>query len=291
MNPLNAYDFTLSLIPRLESDVDKYDKIIQKVSELVLEMNKNLLGENLEGKFEIFNSGKILFPYYSFGSVKSYFHLEYRELVLFAIYRKILGGYSRFLDIGGNLGLHSIVASKISRCQVFYFEPDPSHYEEAERRFEINNLKKVVMNKKAISNFEGKAFFVRVLDNTTSSHISGSKANPYGPLEKFEVSVSAMSAFIAEKGRTFAKIDIEGTEVDALKDLSFSDWERFDCVAEITDKNSAKGIMEIARLNNLFLYSQKISWNVASDLEELPHRWDQGSVLISRSLKRESFLD
>jgi len=288
---INTYDFVLNLIPYLESDVEKYDELIRKITDLITEMNKNLLGENSPGSFEFFNSGKIMFPYYSFGSVKSYFHLEYRELVLFAIYKKILGDYARFLDIGGNIGLHSLVASKISKCQIYYFEPDPKHYLEAEKRFKLNNLNGVVLNKNAISNFEGKTSFVRVLNNTTSSHIFGSKANPYGPLEKFEVSVSKMSRYIADKGRTFAKIDIEGAEVDALKDLTFSDWERFDCVVEITDKASAKGIMDIARLNSLYLYSQKMSWNAASDLEDLPHRWNEGSVLISRSLERKNFLN
>jgi FkbM family methyltransferase len=233
----------------------------------------------------------IVFPFYSFGNVKSYFHMEYREMVLFAIYRRILDGYSRFLDVGGNLGLHTIIAGKFSTCELFYIEPDPVHYSEAATRFVLNGMnQRVKTHNVAASNFDGMANFLRVIDNTTGSHLMGSKSNTYGPIETFQVQVSRLNGYIAERGRTFAKIDIEGAEVDALKSLSEEDWENFDCIVEITDSNSAKEILVLAESYKLSVYSQKISWNVASKVEDLPQRWDQGSVLISKNLTREKFL-
>jgi FkbM family methyltransferase len=287
----NSYNLILTLIPQLERDVVKNRKVILVLSDFIDRLNVSTLGENASGSLEIMDVEKIHFPYYSFGSVKSYFHLEYRELVLFAIYRKILSKYARFVDVGGNLGLHSIVVGKFSSCEVHYIEPDPIHYLEASKRFVLNNLgQRVVMHNAAASNFDGEASFVRVVGNTTGSHIVGSKTNVYGPTETFEVQVSKLSNFVADAGRTLAKLDIEGAEVNALKDLSSNAWEKFDCVVEITDTNSAEGILELAKSKNLRLFSQKISWEIASKLEDLPHRWDEGSVLISKTLNRQDFL-
>lgn len=290
-NPRSVYDVVLSLVPILEVNLEKYNEIIRKISSFVDELNHDLLGEDAIGSFDSTDFGTIHFPYYSFGSVKSYFHLEYRELVLFAIYKKILSNYSRFLDVGGNLGLHSIVASKLSNLEIYYLEPDPIHFKEAARRFEMNNVSsKIHMYDVAVSNFDGLASFVRINDNTTGSHLSGSKSHIFGPTETFEVNVSRLSKFVPRFGRVLAKVDIEGAEFDALSDLSDEDWERFDCLVEITDIQSAQQIMELATLRRLKVYSQKISWKVVSELTELPHRWDQGSVLISRTLERENFL-
>lgn len=290
-NSRSAYDLVLALAPLIEMHRSSNSDLIQKLSDFVDELNYDLLGEDAIGSFDSAEFGTIYFPYYSFGSVKSYFHLEYRELVLFAIYTKILSNYSRFLDIGGNLGLHSILVSKLSNLEIYYVEPDPIHFKEAAQRFLMNGVNdRIQMHDVAASNFEGTSSFVRLNNNTTGSHLSGSKSNVFGPIETFEVNVSKLSRFVPKFGRALAKIDIEGAEVDALSDLSDDDWERFDCVVEITDIQSAQRILQLASLRKLNIFSQKISWDVVSELNELPHRWDQGSVLISRTLRREDFL-
>jgi FkbM family methyltransferase len=280
----------LSLIPTLESDVVKNRDIIEIVSSLINKLNLYTLGEHSNGMFDLMEA-KIIFPFYSFGNVKSYFHMEYREMVIFAIYRRILGRYSRFLDVGGNLGLHSIIAGKVSNCEVMYIEPDSVHFSEAVLRFNLNGMsQRVKTHNVATSNFDGIADFIRVVDNTTGSHLAGVKSNTYGPIETFQVKVSRLNSFIAERGRTLAKIDIEGAEVHALNSLTEEDWGNFDCIVEITDANSAKEILLLAEAYKLSVYSQKISWNIALKVDDLPQRWDQGSVLISKNLTSEKFL-
>ena len=289
--PRSAYDLILSIIPPLEMDVPRNKKIIEAVSNFVDQINIENIGEGSDGVIYSHEFGKIIFPYYSFGKVKSHYHLEYREFVLFAIYKKILSKYSRFLDVGGNLGLHSIVASKISDLEIHYIEPDPIHFEEARNRFSLNEIgNRIVMKQLAASNFDGQASFVRLNDNTTGSHLSGSRSNVFGPTESFEVEVSRLRKLISQNGRTLAKIDIEGSEFDALSDISDEEWERLDSVVEITDINSAQKIYDLASSKNLKIFSQKISWNIASELSDLPHRWNEGSVLISRQLNRSDFL-
>jgi FkbM family methyltransferase len=290
-NEQTVYDFVLSIVPSLENDVQLNKGIIQTVTKVLDQINFENLGENSEGVIHSREFGMISFPFYSFGNVKSYYHLEYREFVLFAIYKKILENYSRFLDVGGNLGLHSIIASKLSKIEIHYIEPDPRHFEEAVNRFSINEIRnRIVMKNVAASNFDGRATFVRLNDNTTGSHLSGSRSSIFGPTENFDVEVSKLSKLISDEGKTLAKIDIEGAEFDALSDISDEEWEKLDAVVEITDIDTAYKIHNLASSKNLNIYSQKISWNVATEIDDLPHRWNEGSVLISKNLKRSDFL-
>lgn len=287
----NAYNLIMDIIPKLEQDIIQNKELIKEISDFAFNLSESCFGAKADGSYAIFGNSKIDFPYYSFGNVKSHHHLEYRELVIFAIYRSILGMYSRFVDAGGNLGLHSIIVSSISNVEIVYIEPDPNHYMEAKKRFDLNKITdRIEMHQVALSSSEETKLFVRVLDNTTGSHLQGSKERVYGPTETFTVKSSRFSKFISPNSRTLAKIDIEGAEPEVLETLTELDWEKLDCIVEITDLNSAKRIFDIAQNNNLFVFSQKISWNIANNLEDLPHKWSEGSVIISKSLTRHQFL-
>lgn len=288
----NAYNLIMNLIPKLEHDVTQNRELIQEISDFVIKLNEAFFGAEANGECAIFGDSKINFPYYSFGNIKSHYHLDYRELVIFAIYRSILGMYSRFVDAGGNLGLHSIVVGSLSNVEIVYIEPDPKHYLEAKRRFDLNGISnRVIMHQVALCSPEESKVFVRVLDNTTGSHLRGLKESVYGPTESFTVQGVELNKFIAPKSRTLAKIDIEGAESEVLGSLSDSDWERLDCIVEITDLNSAKRILSIAKSKKLMIFSQKISWNIAANIEDLPHKWSEGSIVISKKLKGDELLN
>jgi hypothetical protein len=71
--------------------------------------------------------GKISLPYTRMGAVDSLDLFGLDELIIFAFYNANRGSYRNVIDIGANLGLHSIV---LSRCgfSVKAFEPDAWHY-------------------------------------------------------------------------------------------------------------------------------------------------------------------
>src|SRR5574341_904869 len=81
--------------------------------------------------------------------------------------------YRRARDIGANLGLHSIV---LARCgfEVKAFEPDPWHFGLLKDNLAANRAR-VEAIPAAVSTADGEAQFVRVLGNTTGSHLAGSK--------------------------------------------------------------------------------------------------------------------
>lgn len=93
------------------------------------------------------------------------------KLVIFAFYWSNSGRYKRTLDMGANIGLHSIM---MSRCgfQVTCFEPDPHHFSLLTRNLSDNNINSVTAVNAAVSVKEGTMEFVRVLGNTTGSHLA-----------------------------------------------------------------------------------------------------------------------
>lgn len=122
-------------------------------------------------------------------------------------------------DLGGYHGLYSIFASKeIGDCgKVYCFEPDPSNFEICKRNFEKNNLKNIILINKAISDHSGSDLFFK---RGQGSRIVDSffKTNTKGSICKVE-SIS-LSDFI-KKGDLkidFIKADIEGSEVELIKD-------------------------------------------------------------------------
>ena len=94
------------------------------------------------------------------------------ELLIFSFYYRNRGLYKRAIDIGANIGLHSIVLS-LCGIKVESYEPDPSHYKKLVRNIELNGISNMIFHQAAVSKENGVMQFVRVLGNTTSSHLVG----------------------------------------------------------------------------------------------------------------------
>ena len=67
----------------------------------------------------------------------------------------------------------------------------------------------------AVSSKQGQEEFVRVLGNTTGSHLAGAKPAPYGPLEMFQVTLESIHPIL--EWADFVKIDVEGHELGVIK--------------------------------------------------------------------------
>jgi len=285
------HDFAMEVALFLEANRQDNSKIIEVLSDHIDTENVRLLGESGPGILKLNGFGEINFPFYSLGKVKSYFHLEYRELVLFCFYRKLHYRYRRFLDIGGNLGLHSLVFAKLSHQKISYFEPDPTHFSEAEIRFRANGVhERIEMFNLAISDFDGHAGFVRVVDNTTASHLLGSKSSAYGPLDEFSVKVNRLDSQLAVGEMTLGKLDIEGSEASALASISPEKWENFDAIVEVTNHKNATEIMEMCLRLQLKIFSQKISWQNVRSISDMPYNYKEGSIIISKTLSSGELL-
>lgn len=224
--------------------------------------------------------GVIEFPYIKMGSIDSIDLFGIDELMIFAYYLANRHRYRKTLDIGANIGLHSIL---MARCgfHVTSFEPDPLHQDLFIRNMERNNIANVVLEKTAISDKEGEMEFTRVLGNTTGSHLIGAKVDPYGDLERFNVNVKTIEPYL--KDVNFAKIDVEGHEVVVLKSIPKQFWEQLDVMVEIGSSSNAQGIFDYLSDLEIKCYSQKIGWQRVKSLSDFPTSHKEGSLLISNS--------
>ena len=221
--------------------------------------------------------GTISLPYTRMGAIDSLDLFGLDELIIFTFYNVNRSRYRRSLDIGANLGLHSIV---MARCgfAVKAFEPDPWHYGLLTENLRANGASSVEPNAAAVSNVDGEAQFVRVLGNTTGSHLAGSK-DSYGDKEYFAVPTRAVQPLL--EWADFAKIDAEGHERELLTTTTASQMQKVDIMVEIGNAGNAQAVFQHFRSMGIGMFAQKIGWNRVDSVGDVPTSHREGSLFIS----------
>ena len=178
--------------------------------------------------------GKINYPYYSYKTLTSLDLLSIEDLFLFSRYYLEKEKNRIFIDIGSNIGLHTIIA-KLIGFKVLSFEPDPETFGinkkfllqnkinfleiekfNAENLTENFNVSDVVLVNSAVSNFIGTSTFNRFLDNPTGNHLDGRKRNIYGDVSEVVVNVASLSKIQAD---AIIKVDAEGEDAQILESI------------------------------------------------------------------------
>jgi FkbM family methyltransferase len=213
------------------------------------------------------------------GEIKSTHLFGLDELIIFSFYLKNKNIYKKVFDIGANIGLHSIILSKAG-FNVISYEPDPWHFKMLTENLKLNEvLDRVEIRNKAVSKNIGELDFIRVLGNTTGSHLAGAKVNLYGELEKFKVKVDAFKAIMGEAD--LIKIDVEGHEGEIILSTDRNDWVSTDAIVEIGTPENAKLVFDHMRNLGVNLFSQKKSWKKVDNVQDIPSGYKEGSLFIS----------
>jgi FkbM family methyltransferase len=221
---------------------------------------------------------ELYFPFQQMGNITSINLFELDELIIFSFYWQNKTRYNKVLDLGANLGLHSIILAKCG-YQVQSFEPVPNHFACLERNIKANNCQQVILNQAAVSTHtNGTEFFV-VKGNTTGSHIVGSKKNPYGELEKLEVNTVEFNQIA--KGIDLIKMDVEGHESELILNSSPDLWKNTDMMLSIHDETNAKLIFDYFIKHGISMYSQKNNWQKVENIDEMIVTHHDGSLFIS----------
>jgi len=229
--------------------------------------------------------GKIVFPFYPMGSNVSSINLfDLDELIIFSFYWQNRGRYKNVADIGANIGLHSIL---LSRCgfNVRSYEPDPEHYKILKKNLSVNQCQHVSTFNAAVSSVASTKEFVRVLGNTTGSHLAGSKKDPYGKLERFLVETQSIVKIM--RWADLIKIDAEGHEKDIILATKPVDWQGKDAMVEVQNKENAKAIFDHFKNSSIGLFAQKKEWAKVVTEDEMPNGYKEGSLLIKGSIQEE----
>ncbi|MFM7784276.1 MAG: FkbM family methyltransferase, partial [Gammaproteobacteria bacterium] len=202
--------------------------------------------------------GQLRMPYFRMGAIDSVNLFDIDELIIFAFYCSTRGLYPKAIDIGANIGLHSIVMAKLGmvvRC----YEPDPIHLQRLQANVALNGVQdNVEAVMAAVSDYSGHAEFVRVLGNTTGSHLAGAKTGSYGGLERFDVRVEPIA--LAIEGVDFMKLDAEGEEARILLSTTAAQWERMDAIVEVGSPRNAELIHGHFDRIGINLFAQKRNW-------------------------------
>ena len=260
-------------------DNKEYKRLEYELLELV-QKSGFISGGSSKDNFGPF--GEISFPYLKMGAIDSLDLFGLDEVIIFSYYYNNRHRYKKVSDIGANIGLHSLLMSKCG-YQVEAYEPDPRHIEIIENNLKLNNVNSVNINQVAVSDVHDKTKFIRVLGNTTGSHIAGAKEDPYGELETFDVNVTSAREIF--KNSDFIKMDVEGEEAKIISSTSKEDWDYVDMILEVGTETNKRIVFD--HLNNIGvnMFSQKKAWNKVETIEDIPSSYKEGSLFVSTDEK------
>lgn len=239
---------------------------------------EKLFGDSTAAPRRLSPFGDIVFPYFQMGNVDSLNLFDLDELIIFSFYWVNRARYHRVLDIGANIGLHSIMLDKCG-YEVRSYEPDPTHFSILKRNLELNKAVHVDPVNSAVSKTDGALEFVRVLGNTTGSHLAGAKKNPYGELERFPVKVEAIQSLI--DWPDLIKLDAEGHEKEILLATTASNWSKVDALVEISGEDNARAVYDHFRGLGVNMFAQKNNWARVSKFEHMPFSHHDGTLFIT----------
>ena len=212
-------------------------------------------------------------PFVDFGGgVTSDSLFAEKEQEIFRFYSKNPNRYRRALDIGANIGVHTILMAA-EEWKVKAFEPDPDHMAEF-----MHNIRQIDGHitgfQQAVSDHDGREIFVRVKGNTTGSHLKGDK-QPYGELEEFEVLVVDCRPLIT--WADFCKLDCEGHEARIL--LTVKPEQKCEFMVEVGNQANATAIYNhfVGRRG---MWAQKSNWGEVMFHEDMPSHHSEGALFI-----------
>lgn len=217
----------------------------------------------------------INFPYVKMGAIDSLDLFGVTELMILQMYQE--NKWTNVLDIGANLGLHSLVMASRG-FKVRAYEPDPEHFERLLNNISSNGWGDLVeCNRAAVHTAHGEARFIRVLNNLTGNHLEGFKQS-YGPREA--IIVPTVDCRDLWPWADFAKLDCEGNEAELVETTTAKDMSHLSMVMEVRNPENAARIYNHFRSLTVPLWSQKIDWRQVEHVDQMPRHNREGSVFV-----------
>jgi FkbM family methyltransferase len=249
-------------------------------SQKILTDVSKLYGAESTGSLILGEIGEIFFPHFSMGSINSEKLFNLDELIMTSYYYSSRQKYKKILDLGANIGLHTLLCKKLG-FEVVSYEPDLIHLAQFEKVMKLNGLSTEGMTPKAISDKCATMDYIRILGNTTGSHLLGSKDEIFGPTETITVEVDDILEVLDKGQFDFVKMDVEGHEAVLLNRITAQSIANTDIMLEIGSEKNAKEIFTILTDKKILAYAQKINWGRVEKLEDLPSHHTHGSLFLS----------
>ena len=122
----------------------------------------------------------------------------------------------RFVDVGANIGLMSIVASSAvgNEGKIFSFEPHPETAKILRFNIDLNAIKNIEIIQKGVGSSTGQA---KIYDRWDVNRGGASLISSNSEQESFDIEIVKLDDVLQSSSVDMIKIDIEGYELEALK--------------------------------------------------------------------------
>ena len=209
----------------LRKQLIEYINLRVKPIDIEEEQNKRWLA-NFNGGNESFVHqlhDDIIINLYKDSILCKYIYISFEEAEIIFL-NKFLKKGDVFFDIGANIGLFSLNASKVveKEGKVYSFEPAPTTFLRLKENIEINQYKNVVIENVGLSEKKDKLKF-NVSVSGYDAWNSFTKLNDVGEFNSIEVPVISLDSYIQENKISridLIKIDVEGWELFVLKGVT-----------------------------------------------------------------------
>ena len=276
----NFFEDILLLLPKITNHHSSKSSIYKSLDNEIKNYIKNI--KTTKGYKEILFFGKnIKWPVRKFGNVSSNDSFSINQMIYYSYYFNHRKKYKVVADFGSHTGEDAIFMSKCG-YRVHAYEPDKSSFKLLKKNVSLNECKKISIINKAISNNNQNLEFINVKGNTLANHVSNSR-NFYGDYNVQNVQAQDFNNLRFKPD--LMKINIEGFEKILIPAIKKSYWNNTDSFLELHGKKCAETVLNYCKNFNLNIYSQKISWNKANKIVDLPLNWSEGCVFITKKNK------
>lgn len=162
-----------------------------------------------------YENAKFYFPSNDVTIVPSLLNDNYEKFEIKLFKERIKKG-SVIADIGANVGLYSVIASKLTgdSGQVYCFEPEPSNYELLLKNMRLNKCKNMITEPIAVGDKSGGALLYKE-SGSIGTHSLIPKT--YEGQQTIEVNVVSLDKYFKNRKRIdVMKLDVEGFELNVL---------------------------------------------------------------------------
>jgi FkbM family methyltransferase len=132
--------------------------------------------------------------------------------------QKIAGGMC-VLDIGANLGLYTVLLSRLvgDDGSIISFEPDPDLFSALQSNCRTNRAGNVELHNVAAGARSGRMVLSRSLANAGDNRLSGKRDSQF--CRPVEVRVATVDEIVGERRVDFVKLDVQGWEGEVLRGM------------------------------------------------------------------------
>lgn len=161
----------------------------------------------------------------------------YYEPISSLLIRELLEPGDTFLDVGANIGFHSLLLSTFQRgINVVAFEPNPHNFELLSRNARVNGYTNIRCEPVAMSDHTGTGRLYLSKSDMSASLVPDFDEAQGAPVD---VSLTTLDDYLAQhsaRGRLVLKVDVEGHEEAFFRGAARTiEQRRPDIVAEVTE--------------------------------------------------------